>query len=66
LSFVLIGFFLWVAENLATYVGAWRYPYQLHGWQPVSLEKFGAWSLLISITVVLVAAGRPSAAHRRG
>ncbi|MEV6835792.1 DUF817 domain-containing protein [Streptomyces sp. NPDC051133] len=66
LSFVLIGFFLWVAENLATYVGAWRYPYQLHGWQPVSVEKFGAWSLLISITVVLVAAVRPSTAQRPG
>ncbi|MFB7863178.1 DUF817 domain-containing protein [Streptomyces sp. NPDC056069] len=61
LSFVLIGFFLWLAENLATYVGAWRYPYQLHGWQPVGVEKFGAWSLLISITVVLVAVGR----HKR-
>ncbi|QOV40713.1 DUF817 domain-containing protein [Streptomyces ferrugineus] len=58
LSFVLIGFFLWIAENLATYVGAWRYPYQLDGWQPVGLEKFGAWSLLISVTVVLVAVTR--------
>jgi uncharacterized membrane protein YoaT (DUF817 family) len=58
LSFVLIGFFLWVAENLATYAGAWRYPYQLDGWQPVGVEKFGAWSLLISITFVLAAVGR--------
>ncbi|MFE7413843.1 DUF817 domain-containing protein [Streptomyces laurentii] len=55
LSFVLIGFFLWLAENLATYVGAWRYPYQLHGWQPVGPEKFGAWALLISVTFVLAA-----------
>ncbi|MDO0909442.1 DUF817 domain-containing protein [Streptomyces sp. DT2A-34] len=55
LSFVLIGFFLWVAENLATYLGAWRYPYQLDGWQPVGVEKFGAWSLLISVTFVLAA-----------
>ncbi|MFF6777335.1 DUF817 domain-containing protein [Streptomyces sp. NPDC012637] len=58
LSFVLIGFFLWLAENLATYVGAWRYPYQTHGWQPVGVEKFGAWSLLISITFVLAATAR--------
>ncbi|MGW0882583.1 DUF817 domain-containing protein [Streptomyces sp. NPDC002671] len=58
LSFVLIGFFLWVAENLATYVGAWRYPYQLHGWQPVGVGKFGAWALLISVTFVLAALGR--------
>ncbi|MFF7971381.1 DUF817 family protein [Streptomyces sp. NPDC007905] len=58
LSFGLIGFFLWLAENLATYVGAWRYPYQLHGWQPVDVGKFGAWSLLISVTFVLAALGR--------
>ncbi|MFF8384039.1 DUF817 domain-containing protein [Streptomyces kanasensis] len=54
LSFVLIGFFLWVAENAATYVGAWSYPHQLDGWQPVALTKFGAWALLISVTFVLV------------
>ncbi|MED7950051.1 DUF817 domain-containing protein [Streptomyces sp. BE303] len=58
LSFTLIGFFLWVAENMATYFGAWRYPYQLHGWQPVGLDKLGAWSLLISVTFVLAAIGR--------
>ncbi|MEG8277325.1 DUF817 domain-containing protein [Streptomyces sp. AHA2] len=58
LSFVLIGFFLWVAENLATLVGAWRYPYQQHGWEPVGVEKFGAWALLISVTFVLAAVGR--------
>ncbi|MEU6708865.1 DUF817 domain-containing protein [Streptomyces wuyuanensis] len=53
LSFVLIGFFLWVAENAATYVGAWSYPHQLGGWEPVALTKFGAWALLISVTFVL-------------
>lgn len=58
LSFTLIGFFLWVAENLATLVGAWRYPYQQHGWEPVGVEKFGAWALLISVTFVLAAVGR--------
>ncbi|MCS0639660.1 DUF817 domain-containing protein [Streptomyces sp. LP05-1] len=58
LSFALIGFFLWVAENLATYLGAWRYPHQLDGWEPVGWQKFGAWALLISVTFVLVQAGR--------
>ncbi|MGW5779634.1 DUF817 domain-containing protein [Streptomyces sp. NPDC003863] len=53
LSFVLIGFFLWVAENAATYVGAWSYPDQLDGWRPVSLAKFGAWALLITVMFVL-------------
>ncbi|MFG2999063.1 DUF817 domain-containing protein [Streptomyces sp. NPDC048340] len=57
-SFVLIGFFLWVAENIATYAGAWRYPYQLDGWQPVSMQKFGAWALLVSVLCVLGAAAQ--------
>ncbi|MET9800155.1 DUF817 domain-containing protein [Streptomyces sp. NPDC006368] len=58
LGFTLVGFFLWVAENAATYVGAWSYPDQLDGWQPVSLMKVGAWSLLISVTFVMVAGRR--------
>ncbi|WP_432013227.1 DUF817 domain-containing protein [Streptomyces cucumeris] len=65
LSFVLIGFFLWVAENAATYVGAWSYPHQLGGWQPVALSKFGAWALLISVTFVLVERVK-SGGHRAG
>ncbi len=56
LSFVLTGFFLWLAENIATYADAWRYPYQMHGWEPVSVEKFGAWVLLISVLCVIGAA----------
>lgn len=56
LGFVLVGFFLWLAENIATYLGAWRYPYQEDGWEPVSLQKFGAWALLCSVLSVLGAA----------
>ncbi|MFJ6410888.1 DUF817 domain-containing protein [Streptomyces hydrogenans] len=63
LSFVLIGFFLWIAENAATYVGAWSYPDQLDGWRPVSVAKFGAWALLITVTFVL-AYGRGSSPRR--
>lgn len=32
LSFVLIGFFIWIAENIATYFGAWVYPNQAKQW----------------------------------
>ncbi|MFE3265653.1 DUF817 domain-containing protein [Streptomyces sp. NPDC059215] len=60
LSFVLIGFFLWLAENIATYFGAWRYPYQLHGWEPVSASKWISWALLISVTFVVCRACRPA------
>lgn len=56
LSLALIGFFLWLAENIATYLGAWRYPYQAETWRLVHPAKFGAWALLVSVTFVLVAA----------
>ena len=55
LSFVLIGLFLWIAENLATYLGAWRYPDQLDVWQSVHASKIGAWALLVTMSFVLVA-----------
>lgn len=55
-AFTLIGFFLWVAENAATFLGAWAYPNQNSGWEMVHLGKFGSWALLISLSFVLVAA----------
>ncbi|MFJ4682462.1 DUF817 domain-containing protein [Streptomyces sp. NPDC088789] len=53
LSFTLIGFFLWLAENLATYFGAWSYPHQLGAWEPVALSKWVSWALLISVTFAI-------------
>jgi uncharacterized membrane protein YoaT (DUF817 family) len=53
LAFVLIGFFLWLAENIATYLGAWSYPHQLGAWEPVALSKWASWALLISVTFVI-------------
>jgi uncharacterized membrane protein YoaT (DUF817 family) len=29
LGLVLIGFFVWLAENLGTFFGVWRYPNQI-------------------------------------
>jgi uncharacterized membrane protein YoaT (DUF817 family) len=55
LSFVLIGLFLWFAENAGTYLGVWAYPDQLDVWQLVHFGKFGSWSLLVSLSFVLVA-----------
>jgi|GEM_PF-409671 len=55
LSFVLIGSFLWAAENAATFLGAWRYPNQTSVWQIVHADKLGAWALLVSLSFVLVA-----------
>ena len=55
LAFVLIGFFLWVAENVATFFGAWQYPNQHGGWHPVGLAKMSSWSLLVIFSFLIVA-----------
>jgi uncharacterized membrane protein YoaT (DUF817 family) len=55
LAFVLVGFFIWLAENAATLLGAWTYPDQRHGWQLVHAGKIGSWSLLVVMTFVIVA-----------
>lgn len=54
-SFALIGLFVWVAENVATYLGAWNYPHQAGGWRLVHPEKIFAWSLLVIVSLILVA-----------
>ena len=41
-AFILIGGFLWLAENLATALSAWRYPDQAEGWHLVHTGKFGS------------------------
>ncbi|MBF4461490.1 MULTISPECIES: DUF817 domain-containing protein [unclassified Rathayibacter] len=54
LAFCLVAFFLWLAENIGTFAGAWLYPDQLTGWQLVSVSKFVSWLLLMIVSVVLV------------
>ncbi|WJH24016.1 DUF817 domain-containing protein [Pseudarthrobacter defluvii] len=54
-SFLRVALFIWLAENIATWSGAWQYLSQLDGWHPVGLEKLVAWFLLMIISVVLVA-----------
>jgi uncharacterized membrane protein YoaT (DUF817 family) len=54
-SFVLIGFFLWLAENISTVFQAWQYPDQAEGWSMVHVGKFGSWALLVVVSFVLVA-----------
>lgn len=55
LSFVLIAIFIWIAENISTYLGAWVYPYQIVAWNPVSLGKISSWFSLVIISIILVA-----------
>lgn len=55
LSFVLIGFFIWLAENISTFFGIWRYPNQLGAWSAVHVSKWSSWSLLVIMTFTIVA-----------
>ena len=52
---LLVALFIWFAENLATFARAWTYPDQHDGWRIVSIQKLGAWYLLMIISFVLVA-----------
>jgi len=56
LSFLLIGFFIWVAENIATFFGAWVYPHQAQQWAIVGPSKISSWMLLVIISFIIVAA----------
>jgi uncharacterized membrane protein YoaT (DUF817 family) len=55
LAFVLIGFFVWLAENVSTFFGIWRYPDQLGAWTTVHWSKWSSWSLLVVMTFTIVA-----------
>ncbi len=55
LSFLLIGFFIWLAENISTFLGAWKYPHQMAVWQMVHTGKISSWFLLVIISVIIVA-----------
>jgi uncharacterized membrane protein YoaT (DUF817 family) len=54
LALILIGFFLWVAENLGTFFGLWSYPHQLEAWAAVHVSKWSAWSLLVLMSFTIV------------
>lgn len=55
LAFLLIAFFIWIAENISTYLGAWKYPNQIHTWTVVSSGKITSWFLMVIISFILVA-----------
>ena len=54
LAFLLIGVFVWFAENIATYFGAWQYPHQQDGWRIVSIHKLSSWALLVIVSLMAV------------
>jgi uncharacterized membrane protein YoaT (DUF817 family) len=54
LGFVLTGFFIWLAENISTFYGIWRYPNQMGAWTTVHFSKWSSWSLLVIMTFTIV------------
>lgn len=55
LGFVLVGFFIWLAENISTFLTIWSYPHQLGAWSLVHVGKWSSWSLLVLMTFTIVA-----------
>lgn len=55
LSFFLIALFIWLAENIATFFGAWTYPNQQGHWQIVHVGKISSWFLLVIVSFIIVA-----------
>ena len=55
LVFVSLGLFVWLAENVATFLGAWVYPNQQAGWQAVDATKISSWGLLVIVSFIVVA-----------
>ena len=55
LSFILIGFFIWLAENIATRLGAWKYAYQQHTWAIVDYQKISSWAFLVIVSYIIIA-----------
>lgn len=55
-SFGLIGFFIWLAENIATFFSAWQYPNQADRWRAVHWSKLSSWLLLVIVSFLIVSA----------
>ena len=53
-GFILIAFFIWIAENIGTFTNVWLYPEQVTAWKLVGIEKLGSWLLLMVISFIMV------------
>jgi len=55
LAFILIGFFIWLAENISTFFKIWQYPNQIGVWSAVHIGKWSSWSLLVIMAFTIIA-----------
>ena len=58
IGFLLVSFFIWIAENASTFSRIWVYPNQENGWQLVGFSKLIAWFLLMQLSFALIYALR--------
>ncbi|MBX3095528.1 MAG: DUF817 family protein [Fimbriimonadaceae bacterium] len=58
IAMFLIGSFIYIAENLCTFLGIYRYPDQASTWSWVGAGKLSSWILLATISVLLVASAK--------
>ncbi|MGY4688194.1 DUF817 domain-containing protein [Salibacterium sp. K-3] len=65
LAFILIGFFIWIAENIVTFFGGWSYPHQQGQWEVVHLGKISSWLLLVIVSFLIVASLKHLKENRR-
>jgi uncharacterized membrane protein YoaT (DUF817 family) len=65
-GFALIGLFVWIAENIGTYAGAWRYPHQAQGWKMVHAGTASSWALLVIMSFLIVHATVLARARKTG
>lgn len=66
IAFTLVGSFIWLAENVATFFGAWQYPNQAHQWNLVHPGKVLSWLLLFIVSFLIVAQLKRVKARREG
>ena len=59
MAWFLSAFFVWIAENIATFANVWIYPNQQQGWEMVTWGKFSSWILLMLLSFVLVTLVNP-------
>ncbi|MCU1676220.1 MAG: putative integral rane protein [Frankiales bacterium] len=53
-GFVLVGFFIWLAENAGTLMSVWRYPHQESEWSMVRLGTWSSWTMLAVMCFAVV------------
>jgi uncharacterized membrane protein YoaT (DUF817 family) len=54
IGLILVGFFIWLAENAGTFFGLWKYPNQIGAWTSVHLGKWSSWTALTLLTFTIV------------